>query len=100
MALDRPPESFSPTNELYIFVPLVPTCDPRGGASFNTKGHHMNTIDKGLQGDAAYQKSKLYPYQFQRRRILKLVFFVPMFQLVTPGVGSVLTQKESYEYNW
>ena len=86
-----------PTNEFYNFVPLVPTCDPRVGASFDPKEHHMNKIDKGLQGDATYQKTKLYPFQFQRRRILKLVFFVPMFQLVTPGVGSVLTPKESYE---
>ena len=59
MALDRSPESFSPqtnstslfpTNELYIFVALVQTCDPWGGASFDPKGHHMNKIDKGLQG--------------------------------------------------
>ena len=57
----------------------------------------MNEIDKGLQGDATYQKSKLYPFRFQRSRVLKLVFFVPMFQLVTPGVGSVLTPKEPYE---
>ena len=83
-----------PTNEFYIFVPLVPTCDPQGGASFDPKGHHVN---KGLQGDATYRKSKLYLFQFQRRRILKLVFFVPMFQLVTPWVRSVLTPKESYE---
>ena len=96
MALDRSPESFFPTNEFYIFVPLVPTCDPRDGASFDPKGHHMNKIDKGLQGDATYQESKLYSFQFQRR-ILKLVFFVPMFQLGTPGVGSVLTPKESNE---
>ena len=34
MALNRSPESFSPTNAFYIFVPLVPTCDPRGRASF------------------------------------------------------------------
>ena len=34
-----------------------------------------------------YQKSMLYPFQFLGRRILKLVFFVPMFQLVTSGVG-------------
>ena len=99
MALDRSPESFSPTNEFYIFVPLVPSCDPRGGASFDPKGHCMNKIDKGLQGDATYQESKLYPLQFQRRRILKLVFFVPMLQLVIPRVGSVLTPKESYERN-
>ena len=60
-----------PTNEFYIFVPLVPTCDPRDGASFDPKGHHVNKIGKGLQGDATYRKSKLCPFQFQRRRILK-----------------------------
>ena len=73
-----------PTTEFYIFVPLVPTCDPQGGASFDPKGHHMNKIDKSLQGDATNQNSKLYPVQCQIKRILKLVFFVPMFQLVTP----------------
>ena len=36
----------------------------------------MNKIDKGLQGDVTYQKSKLYPFQFQRIIILKLVFKV------------------------
>ena len=92
MALDRPPESFSPqmnyTSLFLLFQLVIPSFDP--------KGHHMNKIDKGLQGDATYQKSKLYPFQFQKR-ILKLVFFVPMFQLVTPRVVSVLTPKESYE---
>ena len=57
LALDRSPESFSPTNEFYIFVPFVPTFDPRGGASFDPKGHHMNKIDKGLQGDATKMES-------------------------------------------
>ena len=93
MALDRSPESFSPqmnSTSLFLWFHLViPSFDP--------KGHHMNKTDRGLQGDATYQKSKLYTFQFQSRRILKLVFFVPMFQLVTPGVGSVLTPKESYE---
>ena len=94
MALDRSLESFTPKMDS-TSVPLVPTSDPRGGASFDPTGHPMNKIDKGLQGDATYQKSMLYPFQFQRRRILKLVFFLPyiMFQLVTPGVGSVFTQR-------
>ena len=82
-----------PTNGFYISVPLVPTCDPRGGASFDLTGHHMNKTDKGLRGDATYQKSMLYPFQFQRKRILKLVFFLPMFQPVTPWVGSVLSPR-------
>ena len=49
MALDRSSESFSPQLTSTCF-PLVQTCDPRGGASFDPKGHHMNKIDKGLQG--------------------------------------------------
>ena len=77
MALDRSPDSFFPTNEFYIFVPLIPTFDPWDGASFDPKGHHVNKIEKGLKGDATYRKSKLYLFQFQRRRILKLVFYVP-----------------------
>ena len=80
MALNCSPESFSPqmnSTSLFLWFQLViPSFDP--------KGHNMNKIDKGLQRDATYQNSKLYPFQFQRRRILKLDFFVPMFQLVTP----------------
>ena len=93
MALDRSPESFSPkmdSTSLFLWFQLLTN---GGGASFDPTGHHMNKIDKGLQGDATYQKSMLYPFQIQRRRILKLVFFLPMFQLVTPGVGSVFTQR-------
>ena len=30
---------------------IVLTCDPPGGASF-----HINTVDKGPQGDATYQQ--------------------------------------------
>ena len=30
-------------------------------------------VNKGPQGKATYQKSKLYPVQFQKRRILKFV---------------------------
>ena len=95
--VDRSPESFCPQMNSTVFVPFVPTCETRDGVSFDPKGHHMNKIDKRLQGDATYQKSKLYPFQFQRTRIFKLVFFVPIFQLVTPSVGSVLTSNESYE---
>ena len=85
IALDRSPESFSPQMNSTSFQLVIPRFDP--------KGHHMNKIDKGLQGDATYQKSKLYPFQFQRRKILKLVFFFPMFQLVTPGVGQFWPQR-------
>ena len=82
-------ESFSPQMNSTFFYP---TCDSRDGVSFDPKGHHMNKINKGLQGGATYQKSKFYPFRFQRR-ILKLVFFAPMFQLVTPVVGPVLIPK-------
>ena len=33
------------------------------------------------------------PSSFRRRRILKIGFFVPMFQHVTPWMGPILTQE-------
>ena len=88
MALDHSPESFSPKmDSTSLFLRFQLLTHRVGPVLIPYK------IDKGLQGDATYQKSMLYPFQFQRRRILKLVFFLPMFQLVTPGVGSVFTQR-------
>ena len=69
---------------------------PWQGQSWPQK-HHMKKLGRGSQGDAAYQISKLYPFQFQRRRILKMGFFVPMFELVAPGAVPVLTPEASYE---
>ena len=46
MALDRSPESFYPqmnTTSLFLWFQLV---TPRGGASFDPKGHHMNKLAK------------------------------------------------------
>ena len=89
MALDHSPESYSPQMDsvsLFLWFQLVTH-------GVGPVEHHTKKIDKGLQGDATYQKSMLYPFQFQRKRILKLVFFLPMFQLLTPMVGSVLTPR-------
>ena len=36
----------------------------------------------------------------QRTKILKFSFFVPMFQIVTPVAGPVLTPRASYEQPW
>ena len=74
------PESLTwvifPTNEFYIFVPLVPTCDPRVGQFLIPRGIiwiKLTTVYKEML------HAKLYPFQFQRRRILKLVLcsYVP-----------------------
>ena len=51
-------------------------CDPRDGASFFTQGC-MYKPGRSQQGDAAYQISKLYVFQFQRKRTLKMNFYVP-----------------------
>ena len=50
----------------------------------------MNKFDRGSQGDSTYQISKLYTFWFQRRRVSKMVFFGPIFQLVTLRAGPVL----------
>ena len=57
----------------------------------------MNKLGRGPQGDAAFQTSKLYVFQFQRRKILKMGVCVPMFQLVTLLAWSVLTPGGSYD---
>ena len=57
--------------EFCLLCSQVQTCDPWG-------------VGKGPQGDVAYQISKFYAFQFQRRRILKMGFFVLTFQLVNP----------------
>ena len=59
--------------------PLGPTFDPQWD--------HMNKLGRDPQDDAIYQIWKLYVFQFQRTRTLKLIFFVPTFYLVTPGAG-------------
>ena len=60
----------------------------------------MNKLGRGPQGDATYQISNLYAIQYQIRKILKMGFFVQMFQLVTRGAGPVLTPGASYEQTW
>ena len=59
--------------------------------------HHMYKLIRSLKGDATYQMSKLYAIQFQRRRILNFALFVPMFKLVDPWAGPVLTPGAPYE---
>ena len=66
---------------------------PPGWGQFWPQGHFMNKLGRGSQGDATYKIWNLYAFQFQRRRILKIGLFVPMFQLVTPGVGLVLAPR-------
>ena len=96
MALDHSPESFPHKMNSTFFVLLLQHVTLGWGPALTPGTSYMNKIDKGQQRHATYHKSKLYPFQFQRR-VLKLVFFVPMFQFVTPEVGSVLTKGESYE---
>ena len=72
---------------------------PRAGLVLSP-GAFMNKLGRGSLGDATYQISNLYAIQFQRRKILKMCFFVPMFQLMTPGEGPVLIPGASYEHTW
>ena len=67
---------FFPTCMFQIVTPLV-----RG--QFWPKGHHLNKLGSGPLGDGTYHISKLYAFQFQRRRILKFLF-LPMFRILNP----------------
>ena len=84
------PFSFREEEFFFFFCSYVPICDtppPGGRAGFDHGGgYHMNELGRGLLGDAPYQISKLYAFQFQRR-ILEFSFFIPKFKLVTPSGG-------------
>ena len=58
----------------------------------------MTKLGRGALGNATYQISKFHAFQFQRGRILKLACFVPIFHLVTPGPGPILTPGASYKH--
>ena len=64
--------------ELWNFRSLFPcsTYHPQGGASFDPRDILWTNL-LGPQGDAIYQISNLYANQFQRRKILRMGFFVP-----------------------
>ena len=48
-----------------LLCSFIPTCDHQGRASFDPRGHHINKLGRGLQGDAIYQISKLRPSSFR-----------------------------------
>ena len=80
-------------------VPVFKLVNPlQGQGKFWANGHHMNKlVEVHLEMVHAILISKLYAFKFQRERSLMMGLFVPMFQLVTPGVGPVLTPGASYE---
>ena len=82
-----------------FFVPMFQLVTPGTGPVL-TPGASYEQFNRGPHGDAIYQISNLYAIQFQKRKILKIGFFVPMFQLVTPGMGQFLTPGASNEHTW
>ena len=50
------PSSFREEEFLsFLLCSYARTCDPRGGASFDQKGHYMNEFSRDPIGDATYQ---------------------------------------------
>ena len=64
----------------------------------------MNKYGTAPLGDAIYQISssniKALGLQVSEKKNFEIFFLVPMFQLVTPGAGPVLTPGASYEQTW
>ena len=78
-----------------FFIPMF-ELDTTWTGPVLTPGAYMNKLGRRPIGDATYQISKLYAFQYQRRRMFKSSFFVPMFQFVTPVTGPLLTTGASY----
>ena len=71
-----------------LWPPPPPPPPPPGQGQFWPLGHHMNNLGRGPLGDTTYKISKLCTFKFQRRRILKFSFFVPMFRTCDPHGGA------------
>ena len=65
--------------EVGLLCFYVLTCDPHLLGPVLTPGVHMNKLGRGLQRDATFQISKPSVFKYERRRILKFAFFVPIF---------------------
>ena len=72
----------------FLFCSYVSNLWPPGRSHFWPQDHHMNKLGRGQLADATYQISKFCTLQFQRRRILKFSFSVPMFQTCDPLGGA------------
>ena len=92
------PSSFREEN--FEVGKLCSYVDSAGRSQFLSQGYHMNKLGRGPQGDATYKISKLYAFQFQRKRILKFDVFVSTFKFVTPRAGLVLTPQASNVQTW
>ena len=79
----------------------VPTCDPRGGASFNPKGHHMNKAGLGLQGDDIYKNMKVLGLPVSERKNFEFCLLCSYVQTCDPrGGGQSWPPGASYEQTW
>ena len=92
-----------PTIEFYIFVPLVSTCDPQGGPSFDSKGIIWIWLIKVHKKMLNTNIKSLIP-SVSEKKIFEVGFpssYDPTWnQLVTPGAGPVLTLRASYKQTW
>ena len=86
------PSSFREEFWNFLSLFLCSKLWPLGQGQSWPQKHHMNKLGRDPQWNAAYQISKLYTFQFQRRS-LKMGFFVPMYPIVTPGQGLFWPQR-------
>ena len=97
----RLPVSEKKNFEVCCLCFYVPTCDLRGGASFDPQWHHMNKLGRGPLGDATYKISKLLDFPLsETKKKIEIVFFVLVVKLVTSRTGPVLTLGVSFEKTW
>ena len=82
---------FSEKMNFEAFLPCsyVRNCDPQGDASFDPRGIMSTNLVEIYQEMPHYKISwKLYAFQFRRSRILKFLFFVPMFWICVHRGGA------------
>ena len=86
--------------KVFFFVPMFQTCDPRGGAQFDPRGIIWTTLVEVHYEilHTKYRSSALSSFREEEFQSFPSLFLC--FELVTPGVGPVLTPGISYEQSW
>ena len=82
--------------EVCLFCSNVQNCDPGAGQVLTPGTSYVNLIE--FHKEMLHAKYQSSTYSSFREKKMKISFFVPLFKLVTPGTGPILTPGASYEH--
>ena len=83
-----------------LLCSYVPTCDPRGRASFDPRGIIWTNLVEVLKEMLYTKYHSSRPSSFRKEKFRSFSSLLLCFKLVTLGAGPVLTPGVSYDQTW